>query len=148
MISEFKTGVKAAKAVVQESYKLWLQYDVRTDDITMIMAFLDWSEADGSSDAGGHAPRLSKRESRRGSANNIGIGLDVVSRAGGENRPVRRGLSKEKRKAMMVQENAMAAEEDDSDWTPEKVPKSPPTPYPHPHPHPHPSPSPSPSPVT
>ena len=90
----------------------------------MIMAFLDWSEADGSSDAGGHAPRLSKRESRRGSANNIGIGLDVVSRAGGENRPVRRGLSKEKRKAMMVQENAMAAEEDDSDWKPEKVPKT------------------------
>ena len=112
----------------------------------MIMAFLDWSEADGSSDAGGHAPRLSKRESRRGSANNIGIGLDVVSRAGGENRPVRRGLSKEKRKAMMVQENAMAAEEDDSDWTPEKV-KGALGPNPGPSPSPNPTPNPGPGPA-
>merc|ERR1740133_202402 len=89
----------------------------------MIMAFLDWSDGDGSTDPAS-GPRLSRRESRRGSANNIGIGLDVVSRAGGENRPVRRGLSKEKRQAMMVQENAMAAEEDDTDWKPEKVPKT------------------------
>merc|ERR1740117_1652790 len=128
MILKFEEPLEACRAVVAESYRLWLQYEVRTDDITMIMAFLDWSEDDGTADpasgGGVGAPRLSRRESRRGSANNIGIGLDVVSRAGGENRPVRRGLSKEKRQAMMVQENAMAAEEDDSDWKPEKVPKT------------------------
>ena len=128
MVLKFDDPLEACRAVVAESYRLWLQYEVRTDDITMIMAFLDWSEDDGTADpasgGGVGAPRLSRRESRRGSANNIGIGLDVVSRAGGENRPVRRGLSKEKRQAMMVQENAMGAEEDDTDWKPEKVPKA------------------------
>ena len=137
MVLKFDDPLEACRAVVAESYRLWLQYEVRTDDITMIMAFLDWSDGDGSTDPAS-GPRLSRRESRRGSANNIGIGLDVVSRAGGENRPVRRGLSKEKRQAMMVQENAMAAEEDDSDWKPEKVPKTNPNPNPNPSPNPHP----------
>jgi len=125
MVLKFDDPLEACRAVVAESYRLWLQYEVRTDDITMIMAFLDWSDGDTPASGSDPARRLSRRESRRGSANNIGIGLDVVSRAGGENRPVRRGLSKEKRQAMMVQENAMAAEEDDSDWKPEKVPKTP-----------------------
>ena len=145
MVLKFDDPLEACRAVVAESYRLWLQYEVRTDDITMIMAFLDWSDGDGSTDPAS-GTRLSRRESRRGSANNIGIGLDVVSRAGGENRPVRRGLSKEKRQAMMVQENAMAAEEDDSDWKPEKVPKTNPNPNPTPNPNPIPNPSPNPHP--
>jgi CRP-like cAMP-binding protein/serine/threonine protein phosphatase PrpC len=127
MVLKFDDPLEACRAVVAESYRLWLQYEVRTDDITMIMAFLDWDEAGPDPGAAAADPRrrLSRRESRRGSADNIGIGLDVVSRGGGENRPVRRGLSKEKRQAMMVAESAMAAEEDDSDWKPEIVPKSP-----------------------
>ena len=44
MVDSFKSPLKACKAVVQESYKLWLQYDVRTDDITMILAFLEVGE--------------------------------------------------------------------------------------------------------
>lgn len=127
MVLKFDDPLEACRAVVAESYRLWLQYEVRTDDITMIMAFLDWDEAGPDPGAAAADPRrrLSRRESRRGSADNIGIGLDVVSRGGGENRPVRRGLSKEKRQAMMVAESAMAAEDDDSDWKPEIVPKSP-----------------------
>ena len=41
MVKSFKSPLKAAKAVVQESYKLWLQYDVRTDDITMTVLYFE-----------------------------------------------------------------------------------------------------------
>ena len=33
--------ITACRAVVAESYRLWLQYEVRTDDITIILAFID-----------------------------------------------------------------------------------------------------------
>ena len=49
MVDSFKSPLKACKAVVQESYKLWLQYDVRTDDITMIALYLE--EMDGVTNA-------------------------------------------------------------------------------------------------
>ena len=130
MVLKFEDPLEACRAVVAESYRLWLQYEVRTDDITMITCFLDWSEdpAGGGGDpddAMKQNRRMSRRESRRGSADGIGIGLDVVSRAGGENRPVRRGLSKEKRQAMMVGSDAAAADDDnDPDWKPEKVEKT------------------------
>ena len=45
MVQEFKSPLKACKAVVQEAYKLWLQFDVRTDDITMTLILLE--ETDG-----------------------------------------------------------------------------------------------------
>ena len=31
----------ACRAIVAESYRRWLQFDVRTDDITIILAWLD-----------------------------------------------------------------------------------------------------------
>ena len=41
MILKFTDPLDACRAVVAESYRLWLQYEVRTDDITMILAFID-----------------------------------------------------------------------------------------------------------
>jgi serine/threonine protein phosphatase PrpC len=41
MVASYKSPLKACKAVVNEAYKLWLQYDVRTDDITMIAIYLE-----------------------------------------------------------------------------------------------------------
>ena len=41
MVAAYKSPLKACKAVVNEAYKLWLQYDVRTDDITMIAIYLE-----------------------------------------------------------------------------------------------------------
>ncbi len=32
---------EACRAVVAESYELWLKYELRTDDITMIFVFVD-----------------------------------------------------------------------------------------------------------
>ena len=39
--AKFKDPLSACKAVVAESYELWLQYELRTDDITMICIFID-----------------------------------------------------------------------------------------------------------
>ena len=134
MVLKFSEPLEACRAVVAESYRLWLQYEVRTDDITMILAFIEYAKGakpETYSDTGDSTEnsmkkrRASRRESRRGSADAISLGLDVVGRAGGENRPVRRGLSKEKRQAMTIGSDAAAmAEDDDVDFKPEVVPKS------------------------
>ena len=57
MVLKFDDPLEACRAVVAESYRLWLQYEVRTDDITMIMAFLDWDEAGPDPGAAAADPR-------------------------------------------------------------------------------------------
>eukprot|EP00560_Eucampia_antarctica_P009127 CAMPEP_0197826960 /NCGR_PEP_ID=MMETSP1437-20131217/3835_1 /TAXON_ID=49252 ORGANISM="Eucampia antarctica, Strain CCMP1452" /NCGR_SAMPLE_ID=MMETSP1437 /ASSEMBLY_ACC=CAM_ASM_001096 /LENGTH=725 /DNA_ID=CAMNT_0043427619 /DNA_START=65 /DNA_END=2242 /DNA_ORIENTATION=+ len=39
--AKFKDPLEACRAVVAESYELWLQYELRTDDITMVCIFID-----------------------------------------------------------------------------------------------------------
>ena len=39
--TKFKDPLDACKAVIAEAYELWLQYELRTDDITMICIFVD-----------------------------------------------------------------------------------------------------------
>ncbi|KAL3769544.1 hypothetical protein ACHAW5_006296 [Stephanodiscus triporus] len=39
--AKFTDPLEACRAVVAESYELWLQYELRTDDITMICIFVD-----------------------------------------------------------------------------------------------------------
>uniref|UniRef100_A0A7S2DG28 protein-serine/threonine phosphatase n=1 Tax=Haptolina brevifila TaxID=156173 RepID=A0A7S2DG28_9EUKA len=120
MVLKFTDPLDACRSVVGEAYRLWLQYEVRTDDITMILAFLDISEA-GAGEEGISSMRK-RRESRRGSADQISVGIDIVGRAGGENRPVRRGLSKEKKAAMAIV--TAEIEDDKNDWVMEVVPKT------------------------
>jgi len=119
MVLKFSDPLDACRAVVAESYRLWLQYDERTDDITMILAFFDKAEEEDLDD---DATQHRRNSQRRGSADGISVGMATVL-AGGENRPVRRGLSKEKKKAMAIMA-AAAAEEDTSDWVMEVVPKT------------------------
>lgn len=40
-VSKYDDPQEAAIAVVVEAYRLWLQYEVRTDDITIIVASVD-----------------------------------------------------------------------------------------------------------
>jgi predicted DNA-binding protein len=40
-ISKFTNPLDAAKRVVSEAYRLWLTYDDRTDDITIIIIYFD-----------------------------------------------------------------------------------------------------------
>ena len=39
--AKFKDPLEACRAVVNEAYELWLQYELRTDDITIIALFID-----------------------------------------------------------------------------------------------------------
>lgn len=39
--AKFSDPLEACRAVVAESYELWLQYELRTDDITIIVIFVD-----------------------------------------------------------------------------------------------------------
>eukprot|EP00966_Prymnesium_polylepis_P018915 435921-Prymnesium_polylepis.1 len=86
----------------------------------MILAFIEGATA--KSEEGIDSRR--RRESRRGSADNISLGLDLVSRAGGENRPVRRGLSKEKKQALTIAASAIEEEEDEGEYDPGVVAKT------------------------
>lgn len=40
MVATYSDPLDACKKVVQESYDLWLQYEVRTDDITIICVYI------------------------------------------------------------------------------------------------------------
>lgn len=40
MVAKYPDPLEACKEVVQESYDLWLQYEVRTDDITIICIYI------------------------------------------------------------------------------------------------------------
>ena len=39
--AKFTDPLEACRAVVAESYELWLQYELRTDDITIIVIYVD-----------------------------------------------------------------------------------------------------------
>lgn len=82
MVAAFDSPLEACHCVIAESYRLWLQFDVRTDDITIAVAFPEYSESALviSSQAAG-------RRGRRGSATGIINGLDIVLQ--GERKPVR-----------------------------------------------------------
>ena len=139
LVIKFTDPLAACRAVVAESYRLWLQYDNRTDDITMILAFIEHHKPRGRIDShGGTAgatpakpkpPPLVRmpspeqsftRHSNRNSSGHDGIAsrdtptnrtssTDFNDGPGGDaggfgvdNRPVRRGLSKEKKRQMSV----------------------------------------------
>lgn len=44
--AKFSDPLEACRAVVAEAYELWLQYELRTDDITIICIFIDGVKAD------------------------------------------------------------------------------------------------------
>jgi serine/threonine protein phosphatase PrpC/CRP-like cAMP-binding protein len=92
-------ALAACRAVVAESYRLWLQFDIRTDDITMVIAFIDFANKKA-----GNKPGAKGRGSMRTS---ISLGGDTLKFGGA--RPVRRGLSKAKRDVIA----SLAADEGD-----------------------------------
>ena len=43
-VREFDDPLSASKALLTEAYSLWLQFEVATDDITIIVAYIDTPE--------------------------------------------------------------------------------------------------------
>lgn len=79
--------LQAAKEVVAESYRLWLTYDDRTDDITVIVVFID---------------ELNVREGVELTPADLAVSNEqqklLVTNEAHEGKPVRRMMSKAKRK--------------------------------------------------
>ena len=84
MCAKFDDPLEACRAVVAEAYELWLQYELRTDDITMICIFVD----EGGDDA----------DAARGKDQGIAQVEDIMLEGV---KPVRRNVSKRKKKAMV-----------------------------------------------
>ena len=40
-VERFKDPLSAAKHIVQDAFRTWLRYEVRTDDITIIVLFIE-----------------------------------------------------------------------------------------------------------
>ncbi|KAE8908180.1 Protein phosphatase 2C and cyclic nucleotide-binding/kinase domain-containing protein [Phytophthora fragariae] len=108
MVAQYEDPLEACHKVVAESYRLWLTYELRTDDITVICVYFTFSEggatAIGASTGG--SPRsnsMARRMPRQTSEKDLTQQL----------RPVRRGMSKEKRRAQMRKDMAQLVKEED-----------------------------------
>lgn len=90
--AKFTDPLEACRAVVAESYELWLQYELRTDDITMICIFVDGVVAP-TKELTDTTDRFDKslEELRKSSTESI---------EGCESRPVRTKMTKEKQRAL------------------------------------------------
>lgn len=135
IVSQYACPLEAGRALVAEAYRLWLQYEVRTDDITVIVVFLDWDSvprpvgapaAPPPPTAAGASPcRLSGsatvspilRRSKALARRRLDSGVDDLVSLGlqlrGTSRPVRRGISKEKRRMIMASQPPLELDSDD-----------------------------------
>ena len=98
MCAKFKDPLEACKAVVAEAYELWLQYECRTDDITMICMFI--SASDASSTA----------------ATEESSGWDIERTMSEGSRPVRTNMSKEKSQKLKQVLNGNKDDSEDDDF--------------------------------
>lgn len=95
MVAQYNDPLEACQKVVAESYRLWLTYELRTDDITIICVRFSFKQ-----DAS--APKPAPRQS---SKKNMEVQQGL--------RPVRRGMSKEKRRAQMRKDMAQLVKDED-----------------------------------
>lgn len=94
MVAQYEDPLEACQKVVAESYRLWLTYELRTDDITIICVKFSF-KADAS------APKAAARQASKKNMEAQGL------------RPMRRGMSKEKRRAQMRKDMAQLVKEED-----------------------------------
>jgi hypothetical protein len=102
--------LSACKIVVSAAYELWLQYETRTDDITIIVIYVGDHIKEGGASAGQSAEAGAGQEtprtndeviqiSKRSSAVNV-VSEEQISLR--ESRPVRRGFYPEKKKKVIT----------------------------------------------
>ena len=96
MISQRDDPLEACRAIVAQSYELWLQYEVRTDDITIIALYIENNQ-----NLVGTADSLIATDGNNSHTEDIHK-LDEIT-----NKPVRRAASREKKKvAIQALENS------------------------------------------
>ncbi|KAL7688671.1 putative PPM-type phosphatase domain, cGMP-dependent kinase, protein kinase-like domain superfamily [Plasmopara halstedii] len=104
MVAQYEDPLEACHKIVAESYRLWLTYELRTDDITIICVYLNLNEEVTTAETLLERKTLSfKRIPRQSSQEEIAQQL----------RPVRRGMSKEKRRAQMRKDMAELVKDED-----------------------------------
>lgn len=117
---KFNDPLAACRAVVAESYELWLQYELRTDDITMICIFIESIDTARPQMYEGMSTRVLDKKAIMASKKNLtaaeeGDDTDDKLLPAEGNRPVRHHVSKEKTKAIEQMRRRMIAERDMSD---------------------------------
>lgn len=95
--AKFNDPLEACRAVVAESYELWLQYELRTDDITMICIFIDQVKSTLASSQTS-TPDLKASAVSTSSVESIYIQDDELVCS--NSRPVRKNISLEKSRAL------------------------------------------------
>lgn len=99
MVAKYASPVEAAKHVVAEAYRLWLTYDDRTDDITMIIINFDDIREKISTDmkeSDNHNHTRIGSLSKAASMRNVNVITSKNIR--NTNKPVRKVMSRAKRK--------------------------------------------------
>jgi len=114
MVHGFSEPIEACRKLVRESYNLWLQYEIRTDDITAIALYLDnivFQDTESSDYA--HDPEQSMADNmekekamKRTKRQTNSVALMEMQ----EHKPVRRNMSKAKRRIVMDQTRRMSAD--------------------------------------
>jgi len=104
MVGLYKDPLIAARKVVHEAYKLWLRYEIRTDDITIIILKLEGLE---------EALLKEQGPPRKGSTPVVkSVRQRPANMITQEQRPVRKFFSRAKRQVIMEQSEAQADQEE------------------------------------
>lgn len=97
--AKFTDPLEACRAVVAESYELWLQYELRTDDITIICMFVDGVDSAGALKASSAAIDINPKDLEAvGSCESAEEMCDpLISHS---TRPTRKNMTLEKSRAL------------------------------------------------
>lgn len=91
MVAQRRDPLEACRAVVAQSYELWLRYEVRTDDISIIVLFIEGNRHFEPT-LGSMITADGKEPSQPGNM----LKLDEMT-----NKPIRRAVSRDKRKTVL-----------------------------------------------
>ena len=131
MVVKHATPLEAAKYIVAEAYRLWLTYDERTDDITIIIISFDGVKATSLAEA-----KFQKNESFRASNSPRNVSPRTATNVEAlRNRPVRRIMAANRRRLIAADDTVNLATA--STFVPKEYPKVPTQPCIHIHIHSH-----------
>jgi serine/threonine protein phosphatase PrpC/CRP-like cAMP-binding protein len=136
LCAKFADPLEACRAVVAEAYELWLQYELRTDDITIICIFIDEVVDSTASDP---YDRRGSLDEGRGMVRDQTMSSRALVDDTVENhilsteglRPVRKNVSKEKSKEIQklrsmhgTTHHSSVHQDEDFDWKKHTSPKT------------------------